>query len=124
MNQNQNRKTIMLAVSLALGVTLIAGLIAILPVRESYSQQCGINCREGNTAEKIRDYAGQEDDEVKKSPNLKDAKYGEKASDELKATPSGLLQSNTTGSENIISANPLGNNNSQTLGKDNPTQIQ
>lgn len=125
MNQNQNRKTIMLTVSVVLGVTLIAGLISIPPVRESFAQgQCGINCKEGNSAEKIRDNSGITDDDVKKSPNLKGTNDGEKASDELRATPSGLPQSNTTGSENLTLANPLGNNNSQTPGKDNPTQIQ
>ena len=48
--------------------------------------------------------------------------YGGSPSEDIIANPSGLSESNTTGLDNITSANPVGLNVSQH--KDNPTQIQ
>ena len=48
--------------------------------------------------------------------------YGGSSSKDIIANPSGLSESNTTGLDNITSANSVGLNISQH--KDNPTQIQ
>ena len=49
--------------------------------------------------------------------------YGGSSSEDVIANPSGLPISNTTGLDNITSANPVVDNSSKNLGKDNPVEV-